>query len=321
MNVAKEALQRYLLAALQREGLLTHAAFIGGTALRLLHELPRYSEDLDFIWTNKNAESQLAEWTKYLPKAIRALGALPEIDAKNKSKDDAKVQKRGHSIVISATAPAFTAFAPHGIQIRFDIDLDPPAQTQPESKTMRLQGGQIEIPSLTLPSLMAGKLHILLTRPDREKGRDWFDYTWYRQKKILPNIPMLESAIQQTANGPDARYWTSYLRQRAKTVQWINVRSDVKPFLEDPADSDSLNEVKIDHATPYPDFAEIEAEFFKQKDQHPLFLTKNPVMLDIHQAALEGDVAAIDLERAIVALRPQMPPPPPKAQGPSMDDF
>jgi hypothetical protein len=44
-------------------------------------------------------------------------------------------------------------------------------------------------------------------------------------------------------------------------------------------------------------------------------------MLDIHQAALEGDVAAIDLERAIVALRPQMPPPPPKAQGPSMDDF
>ena len=115
MNVAKEALQRYLLAALQREGLLTHAAFIGGTALRLLHELPRYSEDLDFIWTNKNAESQLAEWTKYLPKAIRALGALPEIDAKNKSKDDAKVQKRGHSIVINATAPAFTAFAPHGI--------------------------------------------------------------------------------------------------------------------------------------------------------------------------------------------------------------
>jgi hypothetical protein len=303
MNVAKEALQRHLLASLQNEGLLTNAAFIGGTALRLLHELPRYSEDLDFIWKNKAAEDQLPKWNKCLLKAVKTLGAVPGFDAKYKSKDDAKVPKRGLSIWVNSTAPAFTPFAPHGIQISFDIDLDPPSNTEPETRLMQIEDTQIEIPSLTLPSLMTGKLHILLTRPDREKGRDWFDYTWYRQKNILPNIPMFDSAIQQTADGPEARYWTSYVRQRAKTIQWINVRGDVKSFLENPAEADALNETRVSNLTPYPDFAEIEAEIREKKTEHPLLLNDNPVLTDIEQASLEGEMPAIEVLDLIKALK------------------
>ncbi|HUG53582.1 MAG TPA: nucleotidyl transferase AbiEii/AbiGii toxin family protein, partial [Vicinamibacteria bacterium] len=47
-NLAREFLQASILAALQRAGAMVPLAFQGGTALRFLHSIRRYSEDLDF---------------------------------------------------------------------------------------------------------------------------------------------------------------------------------------------------------------------------------------------------------------------------------
>jgi predicted nucleotidyltransferase component of viral defense system len=47
-NLAREYLQALILQSLQREGAMTALAFHGGTALRFLFSLPRFSEDLDF---------------------------------------------------------------------------------------------------------------------------------------------------------------------------------------------------------------------------------------------------------------------------------
>ena len=47
-NQAREYLQVYLLRTMHELGLLRHLAFVGGTALRLLFDLPRFSEDMDF---------------------------------------------------------------------------------------------------------------------------------------------------------------------------------------------------------------------------------------------------------------------------------
>lgn len=47
-DVAREYLQARILQALQREGAMQKIAFYGGTSLRFLYDLPRYSEDLDF---------------------------------------------------------------------------------------------------------------------------------------------------------------------------------------------------------------------------------------------------------------------------------
>lgn len=300
-NAAKEALQRCLLTALQQQSLLTDVAFIGGTALRLLHNLPRYSEDLDFIWRNPDAEKNADKWGNALSKALTKLGASGDV-AKKDSVTDGPAPKRQRAIYLSAASPAFRAFAPNGLQISFEIDFDPPAQTECEAKTLIIAGNQVTVPTLTLPSLMAGKLHILLTRRDREKGRDWFDYAWYRQKGILPNLAQLDSAIHQTSTGPEGRYWMSYLRARAQTVNWLNIRADVKPFLEDASSVDQLNEKTISNLTPYPDFERITAELHRLKKQHPLLLTENPVVADINQAASEGDDGAIEAAFAVKEL-------------------
>jgi predicted nucleotidyltransferase component of viral defense system len=47
-HLAREYLQARILQSLQRAGAMQFLAFHGGTALRFLYEIPRYSEDLDF---------------------------------------------------------------------------------------------------------------------------------------------------------------------------------------------------------------------------------------------------------------------------------
>jgi len=49
----KEILQEVALYALWRSGFFEIAAFQGGTSLRILYGLPRFSEDLDFILLNR----------------------------------------------------------------------------------------------------------------------------------------------------------------------------------------------------------------------------------------------------------------------------
>ena len=47
-NLAREYLQARILETLQITGGMIPLAFQGGTALRFLYDLPRFSEDLDF---------------------------------------------------------------------------------------------------------------------------------------------------------------------------------------------------------------------------------------------------------------------------------
>jgi predicted nucleotidyltransferase component of viral defense system len=47
-NALKEIIQAISLLGLQRAGFFEKAAFYGGTALRMLYQLDRFSEDMDF---------------------------------------------------------------------------------------------------------------------------------------------------------------------------------------------------------------------------------------------------------------------------------
>jgi predicted nucleotidyltransferase component of viral defense system len=52
-------MQEITLAGLYRANFFKHAAFYGGTALRIFHGLNRFSEDLDFSLLEKNQEFRL----------------------------------------------------------------------------------------------------------------------------------------------------------------------------------------------------------------------------------------------------------------------
>jgi predicted nucleotidyltransferase component of viral defense system len=58
-----EILQSVVLASLSRAGFFSEAMFHGGTCLRILHGLARYSEDMDFLLKGADPDFR---WSPYL---------------------------------------------------------------------------------------------------------------------------------------------------------------------------------------------------------------------------------------------------------------
>ena len=56
MNTMREYLQAYTLRIMYDNGVFRSTAFLGGTALRFLYDLPRFSEDVDFSLVKKGEE-------------------------------------------------------------------------------------------------------------------------------------------------------------------------------------------------------------------------------------------------------------------------
>ncbi len=58
-NATYEVMQEITLAGLYRGGFFDKAAFYGGTCLRIFHNIPRFSEDMDFSLIQKNKSFDL----------------------------------------------------------------------------------------------------------------------------------------------------------------------------------------------------------------------------------------------------------------------
>ncbi|MFM8346624.1 MAG: nucleotidyl transferase AbiEii/AbiGii toxin family protein, partial [Bacteroidota bacterium] len=69
----REIMQEIALAGLHRSGFFEQAAFYGGTALRIFHQLDRFSEDLDFSLMQRDGHFSI---TPYLDGIIEEFSAL-----------------------------------------------------------------------------------------------------------------------------------------------------------------------------------------------------------------------------------------------------
>jgi hypothetical protein len=80
--------------------------------------------------------------------------------------------------------------------------------------------------------MLAGELPAIWTRK-YAKGRDWFDFMWYRTRRppIKPNVNMLQKALDQTggAGKHDARNWQDLVRDRLTSLDTKVVAAVVHP--------------------------------------------------------------------------------------------
>lgn len=86
INALKEVFQEIALLGLYQGGFFEKAAFYGGTALRILHGLPRFSEDLDFTLLEKNSNFNLEKYFDSIIDEFEALGIKIEIAKKEKKR-------------------------------------------------------------------------------------------------------------------------------------------------------------------------------------------------------------------------------------------
>lgn len=231
----REAVQELALYALSGTRFFSEAAFHGGTFLRILHGLDRFSEDLDFSTDRPEPGFDWREHTGTLIDILKAHGLICELRPKAANSAPAKAV----SLVSPGPDPLLLRFAHRTgrlIRVKLEVDTDPPegAATAisyadfPATHALRC---------FDLPSGMAGKCHAILCR-SHLKGRDLYDFSWYVGRGIGPNHVLLMSALLQSGPWkgdvgvlPDPEWLVQALRKRMSEIDWEDARRDAMPFL------------------------------------------------------------------------------------------
>ena len=129
------------------------------------------------------------------------------------------------------------------LSIKLEIDTRPPAGAKTQ-RTMVTRHVLLAIQHYTPNSLMAGKVHALLTRK-YPKGRDWYDLVWYRGHRPPqePNLTLLQNALDQTQGQGvvTAGQWRELLLKKLSHLDPVRLMADVQPFLEHPDDARLLS--------------------------------------------------------------------------------
>ena len=160
-----EIVQHFVLAMLARTGFFERSVFHGGTHLRIAHELPRFSEDLDFVL---KAPARAFAWSRYLDEATAACSVYGfEFEIKDRGIADSAVRAaflKTDSIgkQVSVTLP-FARSQKQKIHIKLEIDTNPPAGADFETQFITFPV-PTTLTGMTLASSFAGKSHALLCR-------------------------------------------------------------------------------------------------------------------------------------------------------------
>lgn len=235
-HAVKEILQETALYALWRADFFEVAAFQGGTSLRILYRLQRFSEDLDFILKMPDTAFK---WDKYLPKVLTALeefGLRSKVT--NRSRMDQNVRKavlKDDSIRNQLKLSFDGGTHARTISIKLEIGVDPPSGSNFEYRYLDFPL-DFELCHQDLSSNFALKIRALLCRPYL-KGRDWYDFNWYVKERIRPNLLHLQMALRQ--HGPwakqgvevDAAWLTRTMLEKIATIDWRAAAQDVERFL------------------------------------------------------------------------------------------
>src|ERR1700746_1674001 len=89
-NALKEIAQEIALMALARTDFFRVAAFRGGTCLRILYGLERFSEDLDFVLVKPDKNFDWAHYIVNMREEFSAYGYQLAIEHRNKLEKAAK---------------------------------------------------------------------------------------------------------------------------------------------------------------------------------------------------------------------------------------
>jgi predicted nucleotidyltransferase component of viral defense system len=239
-NAMHEVMQQIALAGLYRAGFFSHAAFYGGTCLRIFHGLQRFSEDLDFSLLKPDKHFNLENYFESITNEFKALGRNIVISKK---------VKRLHSQVESAFLKENTHIynlqfqTERSIKIKIEVDVMTPSGFSTEPKLLLLPFSFM-VKCYALSDLYAGKMHALLYRKwkKRVKGRDWYDFEWFVRNEISLNLNHFHNCAVQshsyTGEIPNPDVLKQLLKEKILNTDINAVINDVRPFIKNPNELD-----------------------------------------------------------------------------------
>ena len=255
-NLVREYLQAEVLAALQRVGAMVPLAFQGGTALRFLYGIRRYSEDLDFTLERPGAGYDFRGYLEAIRADLQREGYHVDLGRASERKvvNSAFVRFPGllHEMALSGHRD-------ETLSVKLEVDTRPPRGAVLETTVVR-RHVLLRVQHHDRASLLAGKLHAILQRP-WSKGRDFYDLVWYLSDRDwpAPNLVLLNNALAQTGWAGSVltpASWAAAVRARLRSVRWKTLAADVSPLLESPEDRALLTRETVtrllDERTPRP---------------------------------------------------------------------
>ena len=254
-NAMKEIIQEIILCSLSRTDFFKHAAFYGGTALRIFYGLDRFSEDLDFSLKEPDDGFDLSAYLPSLENEVRSYGLNLKAEVKAKTKESfiQSAFVKGNTreqLLLFYPDDSISSLVPGNetVKIKFEVDTNPPPFAGYE-KQYRLLPIPYEVQLYDAPSLFAGKIHAVLCRgwKNRIKGRDLYDFVFYVSRKIPVNLSHLNARLADSGFIPDGTSLTiqkikEALCDRFTSIDYSNAKQDVLPFIRNSASVDVWSE-------------------------------------------------------------------------------
>ncbi len=229
-NELREYLQHLILRKIFELNLSSEMVFHGGTALRIIHGLDRFSEDLDFHVLNLDKMFDFEACVQKIDNELQLNGYSTTIKLKTNKLVQSVFIKFSKLLFEANLSPLLT----ENISIKFEIDTNPPSGFSID-KSMVNKYFPFSVIHHDKESFFAGKCHAVMQRR-YTKGRDCFDLMFYlsRWKGIQPKFTYLNNCLVQSGYTEDQfsiDNWKSLLLQKLKNVDWELVQKDILPFI------------------------------------------------------------------------------------------
>lgn len=244
-NALKEIIQQVALLGLWRSKFFEHSLFYGGTALRILYGLNRFSEDMDFSLLKKKEGFDLDPYVKFIFDELTAFGFEVNIEKKiKKQQTQVKslfIKAKTFKQLIKVKVPEKIIKSFHDsrlLKIKIELDTQPPGQFTTEVKNI-FQPIPFQVRTMCMEDLFAGKLHAVLARKwkTRVKGRDFYDLLWYIGRQTHCHIEHLKERLVQSGDWNSSqpfgqREFFILLRKKIRETDFQAAKKDVTPFLK-----------------------------------------------------------------------------------------
>ena len=167
LNIVRENIEIEILDGLSKNELSDRIVFYGGTAIRLAHNGPRFSEDLDFIFEKQNKKD-----------AKELENILKNVSKNNEGVSLEEIFEKRNTLfgLIHIVNPLLK----HPIRIK--IEISKKLHEQNSEYLMLSSPCNILSPIIKTSSLKSLIQNKLLAIKNRNESRDWFDL-WFMNKK------------------------------------------------------------------------------------------------------------------------------------------
>lgn len=266
-NAIHEIMQELALLGLWRAKFFEHAAFYGGTSLRILYGLNRFSEDLDFSLLKPNQDFNLTPYLHAIEEEL-TLSGLPvklEYKIKNPEKSIRSAFLKAGTLETFIQIGLNEELKKHTqsneiIKIKLEIDIDPPPQFTTEIRYL-LKPIPFSVRSYVPMDLFAGKMHAVLCRPYkiRVKGRDWYDFIWYVSKGFPLHLKHLESRMRQSGHYTakdilTKNLFTELIHTKIDKLDISAAKEDLRRFIQDPREIEGWSKAFFLNLIPHMQF-------------------------------------------------------------------